>query len=236
MQKDTGGSLRFAGDDDLTYLKLAKGAITPVAVLNDAEKRVTVVLDKKLSVASKVLVHPLTNAATVAVSPTDLLSFIKTHSNEAVIMDFDASGGDATDSKQPAPAAAKSDAPSKNAKPAGAKDPASKDKAAPRAAPDAGKKDKKKDTGLGIDAKKSEAFSDWYTQVVTRSELIEYYEISGCYILRPWAYAIWEFIQQFFDAEIKKLGVKNAYFPLFIPESALMKVRYLSSWPLVDFV
>ena len=51
--------------------------------------------------------------------------------------------------------------------------------------------------------------------------MIEYYDISGCYILRPWAFAIWEFIQAFFDGEIKRLGVQNAYFPLFVAKSAL---------------
>lgn len=51
--------------------------------------------------------------------------------------------------------------------------------------------------------------------------MIEYYEISGCYILRPWAYAIWERIQGFFDGLIKEIGVENAYFPLFVSERAL---------------
>ena len=51
--------------------------------------------------------------------------------------------------------------------------------------------------------------------------MIEYYEVSGCYILRPWSFAIWESIQSFFDAQIKLLGVQNAYFPLFVTKSAL---------------
>jgi prolyl-tRNA synthetase len=60
-----------------------------------------------------------------------------------------------------------------------------------------------------------------YVQVVTKAEMIEYSDISGCYVLRPWAYAIWEGIQQFFDREIKKMGVSNAYFPLFVSSRAL---------------
>ena len=51
--------------------------------------------------------------------------------------------------------------------------------------------------------------------------MIEYYNVSGCYILRPWAYAIWEHIKDWFDAEIKKLGVENCYFPMFVSQSAL---------------
>ncbi|XP_057243470.1 bifunctional glutamate/proline--tRNA ligase-like [Malurus melanocephalus] len=51
--------------------------------------------------------------------------------------------------------------------------------------------------------------------------MIEYYDVSGCYILRPWAHAIWEAIKDFFDAEIKKLGVENCYFPMFVSQAAL---------------
>lgn len=51
--------------------------------------------------------------------------------------------------------------------------------------------------------------------------MIEYYDVSGCYILRPWAFSIWESIKDFFDAEIKKLGVENCYFPMFVSQSAL---------------
>lgn len=40
------------------------------------------------------------------------------------------------------------------------------------------------------------------------SELISYYDVSGCYILRPGAYAMWEFIQRYFDDKIKAMGVQ----------------------------
>lgn len=80
----------------------------------------------------------------------------------------------------------------------------------------------KKDT-KGITVKKTEDFSEWYTQVIQKAEFIEYSPVSGCYILRPNAYQIWEKVQLYFDNLIKKDGVKNAYFPLFIPESFLNK-------------
>lgn len=51
--------------------------------------------------------------------------------------------------------------------------------------------------------------------------MLDYYDVSGCYILRPWAYGIWEKIQQFFDALIKERGVENAYFPMFVSKRAL---------------
>lgn len=62
-------------------------------------------------------------------------------------------------------------------------------------------------------------------QVLTKSELIEYYDVSGCYILRPWSYAIWEAIKDFMDREIKKLGVENCYFPLFVSRTMLEKEK-----------
>uniref|UniRef100_A0A663M0U0 Bifunctional glutamate/proline--tRNA ligase n=1 Tax=Athene cunicularia TaxID=194338 RepID=A0A663M0U0_ATHCN len=79
----------------------------------------------------------------------------------------------------------------------------------------------KKQTRLGLEAKKEENLADWFSQVITKSEMIEYYDVSGCYVLRPWAYAIWEAIKNFFDAEIKKLGVENCYFPMFVSQAAL---------------
>eukprot|EP00245_Coleochaete_scutata_P004797 TRINITY_DN17796_c0_g1_i1.p1 TRINITY_DN17796_c0_g1~~TRINITY_DN17796_c0_g1_i1.p1 ORF type:complete len:545 (-),score=127.98 TRINITY_DN17796_c0_g1_i1:357-1991(-) len=92
---------------------------------------------------------------------------------------------------------------------------------APKTAP-GGKKEVKKETLLGLTTKKTDDFGEWYSEVVVHGEMIEYYEVSGCYILRPWSYSIWEVIKDWFDAEIKKLGVENAYFPLFVSERALM--------------
>ena len=70
----------------------------------------------------------------------------------------------------------------------------------------AGKKADKK--GLGLNNSKAANFSDWYTELVVASELISYYDVSGCYILRPYAFAIWDEIKNWFDARIKELGVQ----------------------------
>eukprot|EP00794_Sanderia_malayensis_P017780 gene17780-19556_t len=83
----------------------------------------------------------------------------------------------------------------------------------------------KKITKLGVGVKKSESLSDWYSQVITKAEMIEYYDVSGCYILRPWSYSIWDKIKDFFDREIKLLGVENCYFPMFVSHSALEKEK-----------
>lgn len=76
---------------------------------------------------------------------------------------------------------------------------------------------------IGITVKKDKDFSEWYTQVIQKADLIEYTPVSGCYVFRPRSYAVWTAIQQFFDKKIKSIGVENAYFPLFIPESLLKK-------------
>lgn len=76
---------------------------------------------------------------------------------------------------------------------------------------------------LGIKAKKDKNFSEWYSQLVSKSDLIEYTDISGCYVLKPVAYSIWKKIQNFLNKKIESIGVKNTYFPLLIPESLLKK-------------
>uniref|UniRef100_A0A673BNK3 Bifunctional glutamate/proline--tRNA ligase n=1 Tax=Sphaeramia orbicularis TaxID=375764 RepID=A0A673BNK3_9TELE len=83
----------------------------------------------------------------------------------------------------------------------------------------------KKQTRLGLEARKEENLADWYSQVITKAEMIEYYDVSGCYVLRPWSFAIWEAIKDFFDREIKKLGVENCYFPMFVSQAALEKEK-----------
>lgn len=76
---------------------------------------------------------------------------------------------------------------------------------------------------IGITVKKSEDFSEWYTQVVTKGELADYTAMKGFMVCMPYGYSIWEKIRDFIDREIKKTGHKNAYFPTLIPESFLRK-------------
>jgi prolyl-tRNA synthetase len=81
----------------------------------------------------------------------------------------------------------------------------------------------KKMSEIGITVKKSENFSEWYTQVVLKSGLADYAPIKGCMIFREHSYAVWEKIQEIFNKKIKEKGHKNVYFPMFIPESFLKK-------------
>ena len=67
--------------------------------------------------------------------------------------------------------------------------------------------------------KRSENYSQWYNDLVMKADLAETAPVRGCMIIKPYGYAIWEKIQGELDKEFKKLGVKNAYFPLLIPKS-----------------
>ncbi|MBU1975998.1 MAG: proline--tRNA ligase [Nanoarchaeota archaeon] len=78
---------------------------------------------------------------------------------------------------------------------------------------------------IGITVKKADNISEWYTQVIQKAELADYTKVSGCMVIRPRAYEMWEKVQDYFNKRIKALGVKNAYFPLFIPESLLLKEK-----------
>jgi len=69
----------------------------------------------------------------------------------------------------------------------------------------------------------SQDFARWYVDVVRRAELADYSPVKGCMVIRPYGYAIWELMQQALDRRFKATGHVNAYFPLFIPESLLMK-------------
>lgn len=70
-----------------------------------------------------------------------------------------------------------------------------------------------------------EDFTQWYTDVVKKAELMDYSSIKGCMIFKPNGYAIWENIQKQLDERFKKIDVENVYMPMFIPESLLEKEK-----------
>ena len=68
-------------------------------------------------------------------------------------------------------------------------------------------------------------FAQWFTDVCTKAQLIDYSSIKGVFIYRPYGYAIWENIQHIMDKMFKAQGVENVYMPLLIPESLLQKEK-----------
>ena len=68
-------------------------------------------------------------------------------------------------------------------------------------------------------------FAQWFTDVCTKAELVDYSGVKGLFILRPYGYAIWENIMNELDARFKKTGHQNVSMPLLIPESLLQKEK-----------
>lgn len=75
----------------------------------------------------------------------------------------------------------------------------------------------------GITVKKSDDFSEWYTQVVLKAGLADYAPVKGFIVLRPYGYAIWESIHDILDRRFKETGHQNGFLPVVIPESLLSK-------------
>ena len=57
-------------------------------------------------------------------------------------------------------------------------------------------------------------FPQWYTDVVLKTQLVDYGPVKGTMVIRPYGYEIWEHIQEELDRRFKETGHKNAYFPM----------------------
>lgn len=68
-------------------------------------------------------------------------------------------------------------------------------------------------------------FAGWYTDVVLKTDMVDYGPVKGTMVIKPYGYAIWEQIQQYTDKRFKEVGVQNAYFPMLIPESYLKREK-----------
>lgn len=166
-------------------LKMIKGAVSPLSLVNDDANEVKVFIDQALLDNEYVNYPTLRNDTNSTMKSSDVLKFLEHINHTPTIVNFAqviaAEEGQAAKEKE------------------------TKAKVAAEKANATGVK---KETQLGVSIKREEDFSNWYTQVLTLSEMIDYSDISGCYILRPWSYFIWETIQMWFDAKIRELGVK----------------------------
>lgn len=211
----------------------------------NAEK-MTFVLDQSLLQYETVHSHPARNDQSVRLTPVALQSYFTKLNIQPVLIDFaptttsttTGSGSAVLAGKAPAnrPPATKQKQQQQHHVSSTGTTPEHDDRSAVVvAAAAAGKKEtthkvdkktaKKGETLLALQWKKEENFAQWYTDVIVLSEMISYYDISGCYILRPWSYKIWELIQAWFNGEILKMGVENTYFPLFVSQDRLEKEK-----------
>ncbi len=74
---------------------------------------------------------------------------------------------------------------------------------------------------MPLENKKHEKFAEWYLEAVQKAELMDYAPVQGCMVFRADSYFVWEKIHDYLDPLFKADGVKNAYYPMFIPESFL---------------
>ncbi len=70
-----------------------------------------------------------------------------------------------------------------------------------------------------------EDFSRWYIDVIKKADLMDYAPVKGCIVFKPEGYELWELCQRELDGKFKETGHRNAYFPLFIPESFFQKEK-----------
>ena len=191
-------NLRLADGPTLDkHLAVKPGCVGPLCIVNDGSKEVTLVLDKALTDGTYDYIHshPLRNDASVKTAPAVLMEYLSKAGIEPVVVDFTAEEAEAvvTESGGKAPANRPPESKKKGEKPP---------KQQSQQANQNKKTAKKGETLLALQWKKTENFAMWYSDVIVLSEMIAYYDISGCYILRPWSYTIWDLIQQWFNKKV----------------------------------
>ncbi|UKK00122.2 prolyl-tRNA synthetase [Theileria orientalis] len=179
-----------------TLLGVSRGSLSPFCVMNDTENKVDVLFDIRLKNRNQIVAHPLTNDESVVMNMEDMLKFMSemNHKPKFVALNDE-------DCSKTVDLIDRSPREGDNSKQQGGK---------------------KGDLNiLGITVKKEENFPEWYSQAIIRGEMIDYYDVSGCYILLPSSYYIWECFNQWLNVELKKRGVDNCYFPMFVTKEKL---------------
>mmetsp|Transcript_35021 Transcript_35021/g.53760 ORF Transcript_35021/g.53760 Transcript_35021/m.53760 type:complete len:364 (+) Transcript_35021:182-1273(+) len=220
--KVASGNLRGADEESLTkFLGCRKGMVNFFGTINDSERNVKVLFDKTLYEAEWCSFHPMDNTGSTAINKEGVDAIVKlsgrTEENFQIV-DFaqvaaeNGAGGAAKGGAKP-----NKQKPQQQGKKLSAEEKKQR------------KEDEKKTRTdgheLSILYKKNANFSKWYQEVITKAELIDYYDISGCYILRPRSFYIWEQIQTYLDTRFKASGTENAYFPMFVSQGALEKEK-----------
>ncbi|KAH9019415.1 prolyl-tRNA synthetase [Lactarius hengduanensis] len=201
--------LRLASEDLLSeFFSLDKDSLSPLILTAETFPRVTTVIDISLATAPVPLaVRALSSHKTLFLSGADISAYLRTleiaetklHEVDFVALKGDAAVGTAAQPKQPTDRKEKK--PEKeDAKIEGA-------------------------VQIAIGVKKEVDFAAWYTNVLIKADMLDYYSVSGCYILKPWSYSIWETIQEWFNSKIKEMGVENSYFPMFVSQKVLEREK-----------
>ncbi|TBU61073.1 prolyl-tRNA synthetase [Dichomitus squalens] len=198
--------LRLASEDLLKeFFNLDKNSLSPLAITSETYPKITTVIESSIASSTSVFaVRGLSSDSTVFLSGKDLYAYVKQFATEGAptLHEVDVATLQAT--ADSAAAAVRTSAPVKK------------------------EKEEAKIEGavqIAIGVKKEVDFPTWYTNVLIKADMLEYYNVSGCYILRPWSYSIWETIQEWFNSKIKAMGVQNAYFPMFVSAKVLEREK-----------
>ncbi|KAG6887856.1 hypothetical protein C0992_010460 [Termitomyces sp. T32_za158] len=196
--------LRLASADLLTeFFSLDKDSLSPLALNEQTFPRVQTIVDSSIATSSSLFaLHAHSSSATIFLTGADILAYLqKLQTDDIKLQELDFS----TLTASPGAVAQTSKAPVKE------------------------KEDAKIEGAvqIAIGVKKEVDFAAWYTneQVLLKADMLDYYSVSGCYILKPWSYSIWEEIQDWFNAQIKELGVQNSYFPMFVSQKVLEREK-----------
>lgn len=195
--------LRLASGDLLTeFFALDKDSLSPLALNKDVFAKVLTVVDASIASSSSVFaIHALSSSSTIFLSGSDIISYLQTlETDDAKLQVLDVeniAGGPVGVAAQASKAPVKE---KEEAKIEGA-------------------------VQIAIGVRKEVDFAAWYTNVLLKADMLDYYSVSGCYILKPWSYSIWEQIQEWFNARIKEMDVQNSYFPMFISAKVLEREK-----------
>ncbi|KAM6492336.1 hypothetical protein JOM56_012060 [Amanita muscaria] len=197
--------LRLASEDLLTeFFSLDKNSLSPLALTQNTFSRVTTVVDASIDSDTIYALHASSSSSTVFLTGKDVVAYLRsleTTETKLNVLDF----SELASSSAPPPATG----------------------AGGGAASTKEKEDAKIEGAvqIAVGVKKEVDFASWYTNVLIKADMLDYYSVSGCYILKPWSYSIWEEIQEWFNRKIKEIGVQNSYFPMFVSAKVLEREK-----------
>ncbi|PPQ95858.1 hypothetical protein CVT26_015597, partial [Gymnopilus dilepis] len=194
--------LRLASEDLLKeFFSLDKDSLSPLSITESTFPKIVTVLDASIPTSSSIFaIHANSSKETLFVTGQDIAAYLKKlETAETTVQEID------LHALATAPGAAV-----QTSKPATKEKEDAKIEGAVQ---------------IAIGVKKEVDFPSWYTNVLIKADMLDYYSVSGCYILKPWSYSIWEEIQTWFNREIKELGVQNSYFPMFVSASVLEREK-----------
>ena len=190
------GKIRWAKPELLKgSLRCEAGEVNPFALRNDSDNTLPlIIVDQNLKEQEFWSFHPMDNSVSLEVKASDIQRLIEQEFKKKIQF-------------------------------LALEDEAYPDENKPKEKQKQKKKNKKDnvkgETKLALLSDKNKEFGEWYSEIIKKGEMIEYYDVSGCYILRPNSYFVWENIQRYLDNRFSSVGVQNVYFPMFVKKKHL---------------